>query len=77
MRGVLLWTSPPSLGGDTLGLGTPERLWGVGLGTLKKTLGFGIGHSRETLQGDSWVGRSKNTLELGIPGTLWGWALQR
>ena len=45
-----------------MGLGAPGTLW--------------LGHSREALQGDSGVGHSRNTLKLGTPGTVWGWALQ-
>ena len=94
----LLRTSPPSLGGDTLGLGTPATLWGwalegdcgVGLqgeGTLGRLWDSGVGDSgalrghsrvghRETL---GWAGvpwHSRDTPELGTPGTLWGWAIQ-
>ena len=64
-RTVFLRTSPPSLGRDTLGLGTPGTLWGWELQGHSGgwALHFGVGHSR-------------HTLGLGTPGTFWGWALQ-
>ena len=68
---ILLRTSPPSLGRDTLGLGTLGRLWGWALQG-----DFGVGHSRETL-GLGTPGRlwDWETLGLGTPVKLWGWAL--
>ena len=84
---ILLRTSPPCLDRDTLGLGTPGRLWGSALqgdsghsekgwGTPGKlALGHsGIGHSRETLGLEALAlgGHSGlGTLQLGTPGTLW------
>ena len=70
---ILLRTSPPSLGRDTLGLGTPGTLWGWALQGDS-----GVGHS-------SKVGHFRNTLGLGTPRVWhstkngaghWSWALQ-
>ena len=60
--------------GDTLRLGTLGRLWVGPLGG-----GTGAGHSGDTL---GWAPRETlgflglDTLELGTPGKVWGWALQ-
>ena len=51
---ILLLTSKPSLRRDTLGLGTPGTLWGWALQP----------------QGDSGVGRTRQTLGLGAPNTV-------
>ena len=54
----------PSLGRDTLGLGTLNKT--LGLGTPGRLWGWALrGHS-----GDS--GHSRET-RLGTPGTIWGW----
>ena len=53
----LLRTSPPSPGGDTLGLGTPATLRGLGA-TRGRLWGW-------ALQGDSGAGHSGDTLGLG------------
>ena len=65
----LLRSSPPSLGRDTLGLGTPGTLWGWALRGHS-----GVGHSRETLglgtPGDWGFGilGGESPLVLGTPG---------
>ena len=65
-----LRTSPPSLGRDTLGLGTPLQ-GDSGAGHS------GVGHSRETLGWRLWAWEFGDTLGLGTPWRLWGWALRR
>ena len=76
---TLLQTSPPSLGRDTLGLGTPGTLWAGHSGTLwhwARARDCGVGHSSRQTLGLGTPGGLWGTLALGTPGRVWGWALQ-
>ena len=77
----LLRTSPPSLGRDTLGLGTPGRLWGwageiLGLGTPKILWGWALQGDAETRHSGNPIQETLGWALQGGTGTLCGWALQ-